>query len=121
MNLHGQSQRGYAMAALLIALAIMAVMATMAMPVWRMAAQREKEQELLFRGQQYARAIGLFERKYANTPPPNLDVLVQERFLRRKYKDPITGLDFVPIPGGQGAAAAAPTSAAASPGAPATA
>jgi type II secretory pathway pseudopilin PulG len=107
MNLHGQSQKGYAMAALLIALAIMAVMATVAMPVWRLAAQREKEQELLFRGQQYARAIGLFERKYANTPPPNLDVLVQERFLRRKYKDPITGLDFVPIPGGQGAAAPA--------------
>src|SRR4029077_2468895 len=30
-------------------------------------------------------------------PPPTLDVLTQERFLRKKYKDPITNEDFVPI------------------------
>ncbi len=92
------SDRGYAMAVLLVAMSIMAIMMTVAMPVWKQMAQREKEQELIFRGQQYARAIGLFERKYANTPPPTLDVLTQERFLRKKYKDPITNQDFVPIP-----------------------
>ena len=86
------------MAVLLVAMSVMAVMMTVAMPVWKQMAQREKEQELIFRGQQYARAIGLFQRKYANTPPPTLDVLVQEHFLRKKYKDPITNADFVPIP-----------------------
>jgi len=96
---------GYAMAVLLVAMAVMAVMMTVAMPVWKQMAQREKEQELIFRGQQYARAIGLFQRKYANTPPPSLDVLVQERFLRKKYKDPITNADFVPIPAAQAGAA----------------
>lgn len=85
------------MAVLLVAIGVMAIMLTVAMPVWKQMAQREKEQELIFRGQQYARAIGLFERKYANTPPPTLDVLIQERFLRKKYKDPITNADFVPI------------------------
>jgi type II secretory pathway pseudopilin PulG len=85
------------MAVLLVAMSIMAVMLTVAMPVWKQMAQREKEQELIFRGQQYARAIGLFERKYANTPPPTLDVLTKERFLRKQYKDPITNEDFVPI------------------------
>src|SRR5205823_15114052 len=69
-----------------------------AMPVWRQMTQRDKEEELVFRGKQYARAIGLFERKFANTPPPSLDVLVQERFLRKKYKDPVTNQDFVAIP-----------------------
>src|SRR5205823_2998029 len=98
MKLRGQSESGYAMAVLLVTLSVMAVMLTMAMPVWKQMAQREKEAELIFRGQQYARAIGLFERKYANTPPPTLDVLVQEHFLRKKYKDPITNGDFVPIP-----------------------
>jgi type II secretory pathway pseudopilin PulG len=93
------------MAALLVALSIMAVMMTVAMPVWHQTAQREKEAELIFRGQQYARAIGLFERKYANTPPPDLDVLVREHFLRKKYKDPITNKDFVPIPAAQAGAA----------------
>jgi type II secretory pathway pseudopilin PulG len=96
---------GYAMAVLLVAMSVMAVMMTVAMPVWKQMAQREKEQELIFRGQQYARAIRLFQRKYANTPPPTLDVLVQERFLRKKYKDPITNADFVPIPAAQAGAA----------------
>ena len=103
MKLRGQSENGYAMAVLLVAMAVMAVMLTAAMPVWKQMAQREKEAELIFRGQQYARAIGLFEQKYANTPPPTLDVLVKEHFLRKKYKDPITDKDFVPIPAAQAA------------------
>src|SRR5687767_14014546 len=60
-------------------------------------AKREKEAELVFRGNQYARAIGLFQRKFANTPPPTIDVLVEQRFLRKKYKDPITNDDFQPL------------------------
>jgi type II secretory pathway pseudopilin PulG len=101
MKFDGQSQSGYAMAALLVALSVMAVLMTVVMPVWRQAAQREKEDELVFRGLQYAHAIGLYERKYANTPPPTLDVLTQERFLRKKYRDPITNAEFVVIPGSQ--------------------
>ena len=83
------------MAALLVALAVMAVLASAAMPPWKQMSQREKEAELIFRGQQYARAIGLFQRRAGpGVNPPNLDVLVQQRFLRKKYKDPITGDDF---------------------------
>ena len=93
MYLEGQGDRpnGYAMAALLVSLAVMAVLMTAALPVWRHQAQREKEAELVWRGDQYARAIYLYQRK--NGPgnyPPNLDVLVQGRFLRKKYKDPMT-------------------------------
>jgi type II secretory pathway pseudopilin PulG len=90
------------MAALLVALSIMAVMMTVVMPVWKRTAQREKEEELVFRGKQYVHAIGLFQRKYANAFPPNVDVLVEQRFLRKKFKDPITNDDFVPIAVGQG-------------------
>jgi type II secretory pathway pseudopilin PulG len=89
------------MAALLVAMGVMAVLMTAAMPVWKQAAQREKEQELVFRGEQYARAVGLFQRKYANAFPPNIDTLVQQRFLRKKYKDPITDDDFAPLLQGQ--------------------
>jgi hypothetical protein len=78
-------------------------MFTVAMPVWKQTAQREKEEELVFRGRQYVHAIGLFQRKFANAYPPNIDVLVDQRFLRKKFKDPITNDDFVPIPVGQGA------------------
>ena len=98
------SEKGYAMAVLLVGLIVMGVMLTVVMPVWKQTAQREKEAELVFRGEQYARAIGLFQRKYANAFPPNIDLLVQEKFLRKKYKDPITNDDFAPLRQGQGTA-----------------
>ncbi len=90
------------MAALLVGLSVMAVLMSMALPVWSQFAKREKEEELIWRGQQYARAIGLFQRKFANTFPPNVDVLVEQRFLRKKYKDPITKDEFQMIPAGGG-------------------
>jgi len=43
-------EEGYAMAALLVGLSVMAVLMTVAMPVWKQLAQREKEEELVFRG-----------------------------------------------------------------------
>jgi type II secretory pathway pseudopilin PulG len=100
------------MVALLVAMGVMAVMLSAAMPVWKQLSTREKETELIFRGQQYARAIGLFQRKAGpGVLPPNIDLLVQQKFLRRKYKDPITGQDFDLLtqaqaaPGGPGGAA----------------
>jgi type II secretory pathway pseudopilin PulG len=85
------------MAALLVALAVMAVLMSVALPVWRHDAQREKEEELVWRGQQYVRAIALFQRK-TQTFPTSVDMLVQGRYLRKKYKDPITNEDFTPVP-----------------------
>jgi len=87
------------MAALLVALAVMAVLMSVALPVWRHDAQREKEEELVFRGQQYVRAIRLFQTRN-QTLPTSFDALVQGHFLRKKYKDPITNDDFLPIPVG---------------------
>jgi type II secretory pathway pseudopilin PulG len=94
---HGRGNRGYAMAALLVAMSVMAVLMSALLPVWTTMAKREKEAELVFRGNQYARAIGLFQRKFANTAPPSIDLLVEQRFLRKKYKDPITNDDFQPL------------------------
>ena len=116
-----EKNAGFAMAALLVGMTIMAVFLTMALPAWKTAMQREKEAELIFRGEQYARAIMLFQRKYANTFPPNVDVLLNEHFLRRKYKDPMTAdgefqviyanqqNSAQPGPGGAGAGGIVPT------------
>jgi len=68
---------------------VIGVVISVAVPVWRTAIQREREEELVFRGRQYARAIQLYQRKFANSYPPNVDVLVEQRFLRKKYKDPV--------------------------------
>jgi type II secretory pathway pseudopilin PulG len=95
---HAQARRtgesGYAMAALLVAIAVMAVLMSVAMPVWKQASQREKEAELVWRGEQYDRAVQLYRKKNSAPGAPNLDILVDGKFLRKKYKDPITGGDF---------------------------
>ena len=96
------------MAVLLVAMTVMAVMMTVAMPVWKQMSQREKEAELVFRGLQYARAIELMQRKMPGALPPNIDILVTQKFLRKKYKDPITGLDFDTVTPAQAVAPAAP-------------
>lgn len=83
------------MAALLIGMSVAAILMTAAMPVWKQASRRERESELIFRGQQYVRAIGLFQKKSGpGVLPPNLDVLISGRFLRKRFKDPITNQDF---------------------------
>lgn len=117
-----REHHGYAMAALLVALSVMSVLLIVVMPVWKTTIQREKEEELIFRGQQYVRAIGLFQRR--NGPgvyPPSIDVLVDQKFLRRKFKDPVTGQDFLPLTQGQAGGAntpgAQPGTAAGAPGA----
>jgi len=94
------------MVALLILMAVMAIAMTVALPAWNTMSRREKEAELRFRGEQYARAITLFQRKYAGAFPPTVDVLVTERFLRKKFKDPITNGDFQLIAVGQAVAGA---------------
>lgn len=115
MGLRGQErtrQSGYAMAALLVAMAVMAVLMSAALPVWKHDARRAREEELVWRGQQYVRAIRLYNMKMGALPP-SIDALVTGRYLRRKYKDPITNDDFQvlgagsPMPGqaaGTGAA-----------------
>jgi type II secretory pathway pseudopilin PulG len=92
MNSAGQVRNraaGYAMAALLVAIAVMAVGMTVALTAWRQAMQREREAELVFRGQQYVRALQLYQRKFAAAYAPSIDLLVTQKFLRKKYKDPM--------------------------------
>lgn len=89
----GQGRRreqGYAMVALLVAISIMAVALSVALPTWSTMAKREREAELIFRGEQYARAIALYQRQFANAFPPSIDLLVQQKFLRKKYRDPMS-------------------------------
>src|SRR5262245_16119457 len=91
-----RSEEGFSLAALIVIAAIASVMIASAIPVYQMRAQRERETELIFRGEEYARAILKYQRKF-NTDPPSIDALLGTngiRFLRRQYKDPISGEDF---------------------------
>jgi type II secretory pathway pseudopilin PulG len=119
MGRYAHGDCGYAMAALLVAMSVMGVVLGMAMPAWRSMVQREREAELIFRGEQYAQAIALFNRRTGGFPT-SLQMLRDGRYIRQLYKDPITGGDFQPVyfgqvgsisppaAGGRGAAPGAP-------------
>ena len=77
------------MGALLVGLAAAGILMSAALPVWTQAARREREAELVFRGEQYARAVQLYQRTYAGAFPPDVETLLDERFLRRRYRDPM--------------------------------
>lgn len=77
------------MGALLVGLAAAGILMSVALPVWSQAARREREAELVFRGEQYARAVALYQRTYAGAFPPDIETLIEERFLRRRYRDPM--------------------------------
>jgi len=58
--------------------------------------KRDREEEMIHRGAQYARAIRAFVKKNGRYPTriEELDNTNQIRYLRRHYKDPITGKEF---------------------------
>lgn len=86
---------GYAMAGLLVLLGVMGVLSSVLLPVWSQTTKRELEAELIFRGEQYARAVELYQRRYVGANPPDFETLVEQRFLRKLYADPMTtGGDF---------------------------
>ena len=88
-------EAGFAVLLIYSMAAIVAILLFTQLPRIAFEAQRDKEQLLIDRGEQYKRAIQLYVRKF-NRFPPDFDALDNTqnlRFLRRKYKDPMTGKD----------------------------
>lgn len=89
---------GYTYLTVLFVVAIMGVALALTGEVWRTAAVREKEAELLFVGNQYRNAIARYYLSGPRQYPRTLADLLKdprkpstERHLRRLYADPITG------------------------------
>lgn len=81
---------GYTLIILLFALSVLIVGLLVAVPIWQTQIQREKEEELIFRGKQYVEAIRLFQMKKPGAFPRTLEELVEEKCIRRLYPDPMT-------------------------------
>jgi len=80
---------GYMFIMLLFLLTVMAIGLMVAYPVWKTQVQREKEEELIFRGKQYVEAIRLYQAKNPGRLPKTLKELHEKKFLRRLYPDPM--------------------------------
>lgn len=91
-------QRGYTMALLLGLCVVMGILLLKGTPNLIKMNQRELEQELIFRGQEYALALKRYRLKTGGFPL-NLEDLtkVRPRIIRRLWKDPITNDDFEPV------------------------
>ena len=85
-----EREAGYVLFGIAIGLVILGISMTAAVPLWQKIVQREREKELIFRGYQYMQAIELYQRKFPGAYPPNLEILIEGKFLRREYKDPFS-------------------------------
>jgi type II secretory pathway pseudopilin PulG len=89
-------QRGYALLTLLLTMALLVIAAGIAASNIAFNIRRDREEELIHRGVQYTRAIRAYSRKTGRFPMrlEELDDVNGLHFLRKHYKDPITGKDF---------------------------
>jgi type II secretory pathway pseudopilin PulG len=100
---HLGSQRGSAYLVVMFAVVVMSISITAAAKQWKTVVQREKEADLLVRGIEIQTAIGFYSkaRQVGSTIPGEKYPLTLEEltkgpkpFLRKVYKDPITGQDW---------------------------
>ncbi|HEY1936587.1 MAG TPA: hypothetical protein VGJ33_01475 [Candidatus Angelobacter sp.] len=88
------AESGYVLLAVMLTLTLL--LAAMAIEAPRIAQQikREREEELIHRGKDYATAVKRFVHKNGGRYPLSIEQLENTnhiRFLRKRYKDPITG------------------------------
>jgi type II secretory pathway pseudopilin PulG len=90
------AQRGYILITLMLFVTLLAIAAAAVAPHIAFQIRRDREEELIHRGVQYSRAIRRFVKKTGGYPVrlEQLENTNNIRFLRKRYKDPITGQDF---------------------------
>jgi hypothetical protein len=83
-------KKGYLVIMLMMAVFAIAIGFLIAVPVWQTEVKREKEEELIFRGEQYVEAVRLYVIKNPGRFPASLKELLDKKFIRKLYKDPMT-------------------------------
>lgn len=98
-------RQGFTYLATLTIVMVMGIMLGVIGQSWKTVMQREREEELIFRGQQIKDAIGRWYKpragQHAATPLRDLKDLLEDprsvsttRYLRRMYLDPMTGKEW---------------------------
>src|SRR6266511_1077862 len=92
---HGSRERqsGYMLLLLMLAVAMLSITMLSVATNYRQSIRRDREVEMIHRGAQYVRAVRLYCRKNNSSYPPSIDRLLETnkiRYLRKRYKDPMT-------------------------------
>ncbi len=100
---HPASEAGFTLAAVVILLAVMAIMLTVAVQTASFQKRRENEEELIFRGNQIVEGVRLFRARHGRFPNSLVELArANPRVMRKVWSDPITGKpDWVPVFMGQ--------------------
>lgn len=87
-------EAGIVFIGLVVTVGVMAVLLLAAVQPFSVVLQRDREDELIFRGEEYAEAIRKFQKEHGGAYPAELKVLVQpggpskQRYMRRLYPNP---------------------------------
>jgi type II secretory pathway pseudopilin PulG len=89
-------ERGYALLAMLLAVSLLVIAAAAVAPTIALQIRRERETELLHRAGEYRRAVRRFAKQTGRYPMKieDLESTNGIRYLRKRFKDPVTGRDF---------------------------
>ncbi|HWZ45374.1 MAG TPA: hypothetical protein VNW97_18005 [Candidatus Saccharimonadales bacterium] len=88
-------QRGYVLLSVMLLITLLLLTLSIELPRIAQQIKREKEEELIHRGNEYKNAVRKFYRKNGRYPLTleDLEKANNLRFLRKRYKDPFTGKD----------------------------
>jgi hypothetical protein len=91
-----RNEQGYMLLTLMLFVALIAIASIGWIEKVDFQLKRDREEELIHRGVQYSRAIRRYVKKFGRYPSKieDLESTNNIRFLRKRYKDPITGKDF---------------------------
>jgi len=90
------NEQGYILLMLMLFITVLAIAAAAVAPSITFQIQRDREEELIHRGVQYSRAVRRYVKKFGRYPMrvEELENTNNMRFLRKRYKDPVTGQEF---------------------------
>jgi len=86
-----RAEAGYNLVVLLVAITVLNILIAASLPLWSRIIQHDKEEELIFRGLQYAEAIRVFHIRFQRAPVRLEELLeAKPRCIRQLWKDPMS-------------------------------
>ncbi len=91
-SIHGGKDSGYMLLFLMLAVAVLTITMLGVVRSYKRAVQRDREVEMIHRGEQYERAVRRFYIKNSRYPVSleQLENMNKIRYLRKRYKDPMS-------------------------------
>ena len=95
-NRPADRESGYILITLMLMASMVVILLAAVLPKITQQLQRDREEEMIHRGVQYSRAIRRYYKKFGRYPTriEELENTNNLRFLRQRYKAPISGKDF---------------------------